>query len=668
MFPPQILIIGSGRFGQHYLRHLSILEKKGTIGISGILVKTKASQKELQEHSPYPVYTHLDLAVINNIDAAFILTPTESHFSWIKKLLPYCHVYTEKPLVKTDAELAELSTLVKASSYHLMCGHIYRFDALVKQLKKHLSQRGPTLTSVSARFVSPAHTDNGAEIAKEYLHAFDIMDTVFEQEPQSIFSRQSGRLMRVDCLYPNHVQARFTLGWQGQEKTRRLSFEFVTDSKHKEYIDCDLSTGTLGIRSEQSNSQTQWLHNSSPLEEEIQTFLDVAFGSALNPVDFSVASRVWAQAQSSDLTSLSARPKVAIIGAGIFGLTAALKLSNFADVDIFEKEGDIMTQASLVNQYRHHEGFHYPRSPETIQAIKDAKNSFEALFSAFIVRDYPSYYFISRENSYVDAHTFKQVFSDEALPFSEDYPDPKTFNRDTVTCSLKTQEAVYDYDGITQFFKRTCKESESISLHTSSPVTGISLSPQGKKILDLKNGHSPSYDFVLNASYSRYNMLPDWLHTERKSLKFFQKELVVIELPSHIEPCALTIMDGPFATIVPLGKTGLYTLGDVPLSVHKEITADDFESNINFNSDSLESRYESMFKRCQTWFPILKDAKYVKSLFIVLPVESKNENTDARPTDVTDHGYGCLSVLSGKIITAVKAADIVCDHVRGLDI
>ena len=50
--------------------------------------------------------------------------------------------------------------------------------------------------------------------------------------------------------------------------------------------------------------------------------------------------------------------KIAIIGAGFFGITAGLILSNKHQVDIFEKEKKILNGASYSNQFRFHLGYH----------------------------------------------------------------------------------------------------------------------------------------------------------------------------------------------------------------------------------------------------------------------------------------------------------------------
>ena len=68
--------------------------------------------------------------------------------------------------------------------------------------------------------------------------------------------------------------------------------------------------------------------------------------------------------------------KIAIIGAGFFGSTIALKLSEQHTVHLYEKENNILNGASKVNQFRFHMGFHYPRSQRTIKEIKSSYKLF----------------------------------------------------------------------------------------------------------------------------------------------------------------------------------------------------------------------------------------------------------------------------------------------------
>ena len=69
------------------------------------------------------------------------------------------------------------------------------------------------------------------------------------------------------------------------------------------------------------------------------------------------------------------KPKVAVVGAGIFGITAALKLQYDYDVSLFEKNEDIIQNASAINQYRLHRGYHYPEV-SNCNIIKQGEQSF----------------------------------------------------------------------------------------------------------------------------------------------------------------------------------------------------------------------------------------------------------------------------------------------------
>ena len=58
--------------------------------------------------------------------------------------------------------------------------------------------------------------------------------------------------------------------------------------------------------------------------------------------------------------------KVAVIGAGAFGVTIAIELANKGhSILLFEKDGEILMGATAKSQNRLHLGLHYPRDLET---------------------------------------------------------------------------------------------------------------------------------------------------------------------------------------------------------------------------------------------------------------------------------------------------------------
>ena len=83
----------------------------------------------------------------------------------------------------------------------------------------------------------------------------------------------------------------------------------------------------------------------------------------------------------SEFVKSSLYGKCAVVGAGIYGITAATKLRTAGYiVDLYDSESEILKKASGINQYRIHRGYHYPRSPETIESCKTNEEFFTPYF------------------------------------------------------------------------------------------------------------------------------------------------------------------------------------------------------------------------------------------------------------------------------------------------
>ena len=68
---------------------------------------------------------------------------------------------------------------------------------------------------------------------------------------------------------------------------------------------------------------------------------------------------------------------ITILGSGFSSLASACYLAKSGyDVTIFEKNKDIMLEASMCNHNRVHFGYHYPRSIETSKQSLEGYNLF----------------------------------------------------------------------------------------------------------------------------------------------------------------------------------------------------------------------------------------------------------------------------------------------------
>jgi hypothetical protein len=99
----------------------------------------------------------------------------------------------------------------------------------------------------------------------------------------------------------------------------------------------------------------------------------------------------------------------------------------------------------------------------------------------------------------------------------------------------------------------------------------------------------------------------------------------LFEVPTELERIGITIMDGPFFSIMPFPDKKLHTLHHVrytPL----------ISSSGSFNMKPPEQTdVIYMIKDAQRYIPLLKDLKYKGSLYEVKTVLMINELSDARP-------------------------------------
>lgn len=660
-FCPKILLIGVGRFGKRHLRILYELERDGVITLMGAVVKTKKSQKHIERQYGIPVFRALTHNLLVEADAVDIVTPSTTHYALVKRCLRYCHVFVEKPLAEHPKKARNLEQYAHREKKLLMVGHIYRSHPITEQLKLILKRELASIHNVVGKFISPLETWRGESASFEELHWFDILDDVLKKSPRAIWANGTKFLLNVDLRYPGGIDARLELGWRPKEKIREMTFY-----GKKKILHCDFKTSTITVYQGKRRHTRHYPLLPEPLEKELATFVRILKDKNNQYPDGLVGARIVDIAYRAEKSAQEARRRIAIIGGGIFGMTSALVLSKYFQVTVFERNNDILEEASYKNQYRHHMGYHYPRSVPTVQEAKEAKISFENMYGAAIMRNFPSYYAVDKKHSLTSAKKFLSFCKSMGLPYRMSYPDADFLNRSSVSVSVQTPEAAYDYEKLKRIIKKRIRSSKNIVTRLNAKAINTELTPIGKKVLTYQYAgrtKKTTFDYIINATYANRNAFCGWMDFFEEPMLFNFKEIVLIKLPTK-KKLAVTIIDGPFATFLPTKKLGYFTFGDVPLSVHR--TRVGKQIDINSWSHNKYSRWTVMQKRSAKRFPILKDAKYINSMFVVLPIYPQTQKNADRPTDVTSHGFGCWSILSGKIITAVSAAERILSEIQSL--
>ena len=298
--------------------------------------------------------------------------------------------------------------------------------------------------------------------------------------------------------------------------------------------------------------------------------------------------------------------KIAVVGAGIFGVTIALKLSKSHDVTLYETNRDIMTAASRTNQLRLHRGYHYPRSPDTVAALLNSIDFFIDEYSKSVVDDYDHYYCISREGSMVTP----DEYLDFCNKFRLDYEVVENFehvDEEKIALTVRVKEALLDYQSVYNTCWRRLMKSNIKRLWATKFTKN-----------DIKD-----YDTVLNCTYANINELLD--EDNRLDYQFEVCEKIGVEMPETMQDKSIVVMDGPFMCVDPYGRTGMSLLGNVVHAIHytnvghfpKVPVSMLRDLNQGFISHPVETNWEKFIETGKKYIPSLENAKYKGSMYTV---------------------------------------------------
>lgn len=340
--------------------------------------------------------------------------------------------------------------------------------------------------------------------------------------------------------------------------------------------------------------------------------------------------------------------RIAVIGGGVFGATAAIYAARAGhEVHLFEKESDLLQSASGINQYRLHRGYHYPRSPETAQSALHAETTFREEYGEAVIDGGRHLYGIAREGSFVRGKQFLDFCDAQGLVYKK-VDVPELADPAKVELVIEGVEARFDPDTLRALVKKKLAESK-VHVHLNT-YASPSLAEE--------------FDKIIIAAYANTNEVLTLFADAQKDYQYEVCEKPVVSLPANFGLTDLVILDGPFMCVDPLGRSGLYVLGNVVHAIHATNTGQKPEVpahlrpflNKGIVQNPPITRFKEFIEAGIPFIPLLKEAKHVGSLFTIRTVLPRMEKTDARPTLVTPVGEKCIQVFSGKIGNCVDAA------------
>lgn len=364
-----------------------------------------------------------------------------------------------------------------------------------------------------------------------------------------------------------------------------------------------------------------------------------------------------------------------ILGAGIYGLYAAKVLVEKGyKVAVLEHNKDAFTRASYVNQARVHKGYHYPKSFTTAMKCIKYFDRFSRDFYFAINKEFKKIYGIAKSYSLTSSNQFKNFCKNANIPCTEVKVD-KYFNNKLVESAFETEEFAFDAIKIKEWFLEKLISYSNFSIFYNIKMQGVSIL-HNSYCIKAEDGYEFIADAVINATYASINQVIERFGYNRFDIKYELCEIVLCNVSENIKDIGLTLMDGPFFSVMPFGLSSFHSLTSVNFTHHKTSLnpLPSFpcqKKNNKCSTKSLENCNECEVKPETQWIYMKQlskkylqsniELKYVKSIYSIKPILKIARHNDSRPTIIVEHSKlpKLISVLSGKINTIYDLDEVL---------
>ena len=333
---------------------------------------------------------------------------------------------------------------------------------------------------------------------------------------------------------------------------------------------------------------------------------------------------------------------------------------------LVEREAELLTRASHVNQARVHSGYHYPRSFVTAYRSRINAPRFCRDYGNAIDRVCTSLYAITRQQSKVTPAQFEHFLTDIGAPFSAaDAAQVQLFEPRLVAAVYKTDEAMFNVRQLRGHFSHSLPAAgvelalnTEATLQADGDVLQVRLrGPTGVRTVRPQR--------VFNCTYAGFNRVLGAVQPSGLTpLKHEVAELALIEAPEELRDLNITVMDGPFFSLTRFPAEGCHCLTHVRYTPHEAYL--DNEGGIDplhaLRDKPPQTRVHFMVADSARYVPSLRHIRYRGSLFEMKTVLAQREVDDGRPILLRrEVRYpNLVSVLGGKI-------DNIYDVLESLD-
>jgi len=544
---------------------------------------------------------------LDGVDWVVVSTPDDTHFDIVRNCITSGkNVFCEKPLTPTQEQSKKLYELAEYKNVKLYVDDIQNY--------------------------------------RDY--DFEILEHNFLER------KKSGGGIIKNILYRLAYHDIYTL--YEYIKNSEIEDVRVIDNKNKLHFDVKFNDINIEFLYDLNSDEVEHHINGYTFRGEDDILTKMLMSVLSSDVDFEYNKKISLFTNNFiDLLNDKLFKKIAVVGGGVFGCTAAWMLAKEGyNVDLFEKNDELITQASNINQYRLHRGYHYPRSKETAIQSQWGETSFIKEYGDAIVNgDIEHYYCIAKEDSKVNAEQYQDFLKDMNLYYKKKKLD--FMHKNVVDLVVEVKELLFNPNKLRDIcWDKLNKYGVNVALNTNYDV------------------FDSNDDYVINATYSNLNQLLEI--NKQRDYQFELCEKPVIELPKQYKDKSVVIMDGPFMCIDPYGDTGWHVMGNVVHAIHSTNVGKFPEYNSKFDNllnkgivkNPSITNIDKFIESAKKFFIDIDKVKHIGSMFTFRTVLPNKDKDDARPTMVEKINNKMFSIFSGKIGTCVNAAEEVLNEIK----
>ena len=335
--------------------------------------------------------------------------------------------------------------------------------------------------------------------------------------------------------------------------------------------------------------------------------------------------------------------RFAVIGAGLYGRYVADLLIRYGHQAVIYALDESLVHdmsrlncASLVNQARVHNGYHYPRSISTAKQSSKNYHRFSDEFRDALI-DFRQTYGIPAKGSVTSSRQFEEFCRRADLYIKRCRLDFVDY--DSVCSTFDVEESAIDTYKMMQI---AASRYRNDGIYIVDDVKIESLDESCWLVNDCR------YDFIINCSYGGLTSVESKAGFKQSPVRYEICEIVLFKDHGNLlDRTGLTLMDGQFVSFMPWGQDGTWSLTSVCHTPHES------RSNVSSYLDVRETHCKSdlMIRQLKKYIDpsIVDRLDFVGSKFVVKTISTDADNDDNRLVKIYQKSHNFVSILGGKL-------------------